>query len=285
MRAASDNRLGNIMSSNPEIGRRIVAGGIDTNYHDLGDGPPVLLIHGSGPGVTAYANWRLTMPALAQQFRVIAPDMAGFGETERLAGYRYSMDNWVDHALGLLDALGVERAHVIGNSFGGALALALAIRAPARVGRLVLMGAAGTGFTLTEGLDAVWGYTPSIANMRALLDVFAFDRTLVNDELAKLRYEASVRPGYQEAFSNMFPAPRQRWVDALASDEAKLRALTHDTLIVHGREDRVIPLASSLKLLELLPNAQLHVFGRCGHWTQIEHAARFNRLVADHFNE
>ncbi|MCA8202531.1 MULTISPECIES: alpha/beta fold hydrolase [Burkholderia] len=273
------------MSTNPELGRRIVAGGLDTNYHDVGDGPPVLLIHGSGPGVTAYANWRLTMPALAEQFRVIAPDMAGFGETERPRDYVYSMDHWVDHALGLLDALGVERAHVIGNSFGGALALALAIRAPERVGRLVLMGAAGTRFTLTEGLDAVWGYTPSIANMRGLLDIFAFDRTLVNDELAKLRYDASVRPGYQEAFANMFPAPRQRWVDALASDEVKLRALPHDTLIVHGREDRVIPLDSSMRLLELLPNAQLHVFGNCGHWTQIEHAARFNRLVIDHFSE
>jgi len=273
------------MSTNPERGRRIVAGGLDTNYHDVGDGPPVLLIHGSGPGVTAYANWRLTMPALAEQFRVIAPDMAGFGETGRPRDYVYSMDHWVDHALGLLDALGVERAHVIGNSFGGALALALAIRAPERVGRLVLMGAAGTRFTLTEGLDAVWGYTPSIANMRGLLDIFAFDRTLVNDELAKLRYDASVRPGYQEAFANMFPAPRQRWVDALASDEVKLRALPHDTLIVHGREDRVIPLDSSMRLLELLPNAQLHVFGNCGHWTQIEHAARFNRLVIDHFSE
>ncbi|RQZ65897.1 alpha/beta fold hydrolase [Burkholderia sp. Bp9004] len=273
------------MSTNPELGRRIVAGGLDTNYHDVGDGPPVLLIHGSGPGVTAYANWRLTMPALAEQFRVIAPDMAGFGETERPRDYVYSMDHWVDHALGLLDALGVERAHVIGNSFGGALALALAIRAPERVGRLVLMGAAGTRFTLTEGLDAVWGYTPSIANMRGLLDIFAFDRTLVNDELAKLRYDASVRPGYQEAFANMFPAPRQRWVDALASDEVKLRAVPHDTLIVHGREDRVIPLDSSMRLLELLPNAQLHVFGNCGHWTQIEHAARFNRLVIDHFSE
>lgn len=273
------------MQSNPEIGRRIAANGIQTNYHDLGEGAHVLLIHGSGPGVTAYANWRLTMPALAQQFRVIAPDMAGFGETERPDGYLYSMDNWVDHALGLLDALDVGRAHVIGNSFGGALALAMAIRAPERVGRLVLMGAAGTRFPLTEGLDAVWGYTPSIGSMRALLDIFAFDRTLVNDDLAKLRYEASVRPGYQEAFANMFPAPRQRWVDALASDEAKLRTLTHQTLIVHGREDRVIPLGSSLKLLELLPNAQLHVFGQCGHWTQIEHAARFNRLVIDHFRE
>lgn len=273
------------MQTNPEIGRRIAANGIATNYHDVGEGPPVLLIHGSGPGVTAYANWRLTMPALGRHFRVVAPDMVGFGETERPAGYRYSMSNWVAHALGLLDALGVERAHVIGNSFGGALAIALAIAAPERVGRLVLMGSAGTAFPITEGLDAVWGYTPSIANMRALLDVFAFDRALVNDELAKLRYEASARPGYQEAFASMFPAPRQRWVDSLASEEARVRALPHETLLVHGREDNVIPLASSLRLFELIPNAQLHVFGRCGHWTQIEHAERFNRLVIAHFRE
>ncbi|SDC80198.1 alpha/beta fold hydrolase [Paraburkholderia lycopersici] len=273
------------MQTNPEVGRSIVVDGIRTNYHDVGEGVPVLLIHGSGPGVTAYANWRLTMPALAKSFRVIAPDIVGFGETDRPQGFRYAMDHWVTHVLGLLDALGVERAHVVGNSFGGGLALALAIRAPERVGRLVLMGSAGVPFRITEGLDAVWGYTPSIANMRALLDIFAFDRSLVNDELAKLRYEASIRPGYQEAFAAMFPAPRQRWVEALASPEAAIRALTHETLIVHGREDRVIPLASSLRLIDLIPRAQLHVFGQCGHWTQIEHAARFNELVTRHFLE
>ncbi|WP_028231641.1 alpha/beta fold hydrolase [Paraburkholderia mimosarum] len=273
------------MQTNPEISKSILAHGIRTNYHDLGEGPPVLLIHGSGPGVTAWANWRLTMPELAKHFRVIAPDMVGFGETERPTGHRYSMQAWVDHLLGLLDALNIQQAHVVGNSFGGGLALALAIKAPRRVGKLVLMGSAGTAFPLTEGLDAVWGYTPSIENMRALLDIFAFDRTLVNDELAKLRFEASVRPGYQEAFANMFPAPRQRWVDALASPEEAIRAIQHETLIVHGREDRVIPLEGSLKLLDLIPRAQLHVFGQCGHWTQIEHTARFNRLVMEHFSE
>lgn len=273
------------MQINPEIGRRITANGIETNYHDLGEGQPVLLIHGSGPGVTGYANWRLTMPALAKHFRVIAPDMVGFGETERPAGHRYSMNDWVAHAVGLLDALGIERAHVVGNSFGGALAIALALEAPARVGRLVLMGSAGTAFPLTEGLDAVWGYRPSIGNMRQLLDIFAFNRALVNDDLAKLRFEASVRPGYQEAFTSMFPAPRQRWVDALASAEERVRTLTQETLLVHGREDRVIPLSSSLRLLELIPKAQLHVFGQCGHWTQIEHAERFNKLAIDHLGE
>lgn len=273
------------MSSNPEIGLSIVANGLATNYHDSGNGDPVLMIHGSGPGVTAFANWRLSMPVLAQNFRVIAPDMAGFGYTERPEGAQYSMDNWVSHALGLLDALKIERAHIVGNSFGGGLALALAIRAPERVNRMVLMGSAGTPFKLTQGLDDVWGYTPSFENMRKIMDIFAYDRNLVSDELAKLRYEASIRPGYQESFASMFPAPRQRWVDALASPEEALRALPHDTLIIHGREDRVIPLSASLKLFELLAKSQLHVFGQCGHWTQIEHAQRFVRLVSDFFLE
>tara|TARA_R100001143_G_scaffold35795_2_gene33387 strand:+ start:88 stop:918 length:831 start_codon:yes stop_codon:yes gene_type:complete len=273
------------MSINLEIGKSISANGIQTNYHDQGEGPPVLLIHGSGPGVTAWANWRLTIPALASRFRVIAPDMVGFGYTERPPGVQYTMENWVNHAVGFMDAMKIEKAHVVGNSFGGALALALAIRAPTRVGRLVLMGSAGVSFPITEGLDRVWGYTPSLETMRSMLDIFAYDRTLVNDELARMRYEASIRPGFQEAFSQMFPAPRQRSVDGLASPEASIGALPHQTLIIHGREDKVIPLANSYRLFELIAKSQLHVFGQCGHWTQIEHAARFNRLVGDFFAE
>jgi len=270
---------------NPEIGRSIVAAGIRTNYHDMGSGFPVLLIHGSGPGVSAWANWRLVMPKLAEKSRVIAPDMVGFGFTDRPQGYTYSMDNWVQHALGLLDALGLDKVDLVGNSFGGALSLALTIRYPQRVRRLVLMGSAGVHFEITPGLDAVWGYTPSFENMRKIMDLFAWNRNLVNDELAELRYRASIRPGFQESFAAMFPAPRQRWVDALASPEEAIRAIPHETLIIHGREDRIVPLETSLKLSQLISRAQLHVFGRCGHWTQIEHADRFARLVSDFFAE
>lgn len=273
------------MTTNPEIGKTILANGIQTNYHDAGEGPPVLLIHGSGPGVTGWANWRLTIPALATRFRVLAPDMVGFGYTERPADNRYNMENWVTHIIGFMDALGIERAHVVGNSFGGGLALALAIRAPQRVGKLVLMGSTGVSFPITDGLDRVWGYTPSMENMRGLLDVFAYNRSLLNEDLARMRYEASIRPGHQEGFARMFPAPRQRAVDGLASPETAIRELPHQTMIVHGREDKVIPLASSYKLFDLIPRSQLHVFGECGHWTQIEHAARFNRIVGDFFGE
>ena len=275
------------MSQNPEIASSIRTGGFNSNVHDVGtgSGTPVLMIHGSGPGVSAWANWRQAIPALAGSRRVIAPDMVGFGYTDRPAGIEYSMDTWVRQGLDLLDALGLERVHLVGNSFGGALAMALAIRAPERVQRLVLMGSVGVPFPITEGLDAVWGYQASFENMRSIMDYFAWSRELVTDELAKLRYEASIRPGFQESFSAMFPAPRQRWVDAMTSAEADIRALPHETLIIHGREDKVIPLSNSLTLADWIPNAQLHVFGHCGHWTQIEHAARFVQLVSNFLAE
>jgi 2-hydroxymuconate-semialdehyde hydrolase len=270
---------------NPEIAKSISAAGIVTNYHDVGSGRPVLFIHGSGPGVSAWANWRLVLPELAKHSRAIAPDMVGFGFTERPANATYDMATWVAQAVGLLDALGIEQTDLVGNSFGGALALALAIRHPKRVRRLVLMGSVGVPFAITPGLDAVWGYTPSLDNMRGLLDLFAYDRSLVNDELAQLRYQASIRPGFQESFAAMFPAPRQRWVDAMASAEADIRAIGHETLVIHGRDDQIIPLANSLTLARWIDRSQLHVFGRCGHWTQIEHAARFARLLIDFFAE
>lgn len=277
--------MSNTVGNNPEIGKSIIAGGIKTNYQDHGQGDPIFLIHGSGPGVTAYTNWRLTMPVLAEKFKVIAPDMVGFGFTERPANVSYTMDMWVSHALSLMDELKIEKAHLVGNSFGGGLALALALKAPDRVNRLVLMGAAGTKFQLTDGLDAVWGYKGTLEHMKELVGLFAFNKNLVSDDLAKLRYEASIRPGFQEAFSAMFPAPRQRWVDALASDEGKIKTLTHETMIIHGRDDAIIPLSASLRLHDLIPKSQLHVFGQCGHWTQIEHSARFNQLLLNFFLE
>lgn len=271
--------------NNPELGSSIEIGSVRTNYHDLGKGFPVLMIHGSGPGVSGYVNWRTVMNPLAEKRRVLIPDMLGFGFTERKPDQHYDVDAWVAQAIGLLDALDLPRADIVGNSFGGALALKLAIRHPKRIRRIVLMGSAGLDFPLTEGLDAVWGYEPSPENMRRILDIFAFNRSLITDDLARLRYEASIQPGFQEAFAAMFPPPRQRWVSALASAEDDLRRIPHETLLVHGREDRVIPLASSVTLAGLIPRAQLHVFGRCGHWTQIEQAARFIRLVADFLDE
>ena len=278
------------VNENPEIGRSIQTGPLATNYHDTGaapepvdgEGGTVLLLHGSGPGVSAWANWRNQLPPFARHHRVVAPDLAGFGFTEVPEGQEYSREVWLRQIVDLLDALEIERVHVVGNSFGGSMALALAIHHPERVDRIVLMGSVGVPFEITEGLDAVWGYEPSLETMGHLIrDVFAYDSSLASDDLIRMRYEASLRRAAHESFSRMFPAPRQRWVDAMAHDEADIRALPHRTLLVHGRDDKVIPLSTTLTLLDWIEDSQAHIFGRCGHWTQIEHTEAFGRLVVD----
>jgi len=269
-------------SVSPEIGEMVIATGIETNIHirrHSSASDTVLLLHGSGPGVSAFANWRLTIPELEKHMTVIAPDIVGFGFTERPADVAYNLDTWTQHALGVLDALDIERAHVIGNSFGGALALSLAARHPERVDHLVLMGAAGVPFDITAGLTAVWGYEPSVENMLSIMDYFAFDKSLLGEDLARLRYEASIRPGVQEAFASMFPEPRQAALDALCLPEQDIRGIDKRTLLVHGRDDQVIPLMTSQRLLELIDDSELHIFGRCGHWTQIERSEEFAALV------
>jgi len=271
-------------AENPEIGATADANGIKTNYLEAGTGDPAVLIHGSGPGVTSYANWRLVPPALAENFRVVAPDMVGFGFSERPANIEYGIQTWADQVVGLMDTLELPKAHLVGNSFGGAIALRIAAQHPDRVGKLVLMGSMGVPFPITKGLERVWGYEPSFENMRKGLDVFAYSRDLVNDELAEVRYRASIQPGFQESFAAMFPAPRQRWVEAMCTPEDEIRQLPHRTLIVHGREDQVIPAQTSLRLMELIDNADLRVFSHCGHWSMIERTKDFNRNVSEFFS-
>jgi 2-hydroxymuconate-semialdehyde hydrolase len=273
------------MSQNPEIANNIKTGSFNTNYHDLGEGEPVIFMHGSGPGVSAYANWRLCMPEISKGYRVIAPDMVGFGYSDRPEGMTYTMEIWAQQIIDLMDALNIKKAHLVGNSFGGGLAVYLMINHPNRFNKVVLMGAVGVKFDLTYGLDRAWGYEPSIENMKQLLDIFAYDRSIVTDDLAKMRYEASIRPGFQESFSSMFPYPRQDGVDMMASDENDIAKIDHDVLIIHGRDDKVIPLENSYRLNKLIEKSQLHVFGQCGHWSQIEHNARFNQLLINFFDE
>lgn len=274
--------------TNPEIGRSLRTGSFETNYHDVGSGSgsPVLLLHGSGAGVSAWANWRGLIPVLAENFRVIAPDLVGFGYTSLPDPVRFEIfDTWIDQILALLDGLGIEKVHVVGNSFGGGLALHLATRCPERLDRIVLMGAGGVKFDFTPELDALWGYTPSVENMKKIMDIMAYDRSLVTDELAELRYRATIRPGAQEAFEQVFPEPRQRHLDAQIVPDADLAKIPHEVLILHGREDRVVPVAASQRMFDTIPNSQLHVFGKCGHWTQIEHATRFQQLVGQFLGE
>jgi pimeloyl-ACP methyl ester carboxylesterase len=261
-------------------GRTIDAGGILTHYHDVGSGAPVLLLHGSGPGVSAWANWQHNIPVLAKSYRVIAPDLVGFGYTQRPADVYYSLGTWVEHVWAFLDALGIASASLVGNSLGGRIGLAMAGQHPERLDRMVLMGAPGVGMTLTPGLRALREYQPSEQNMRAmLLDCFAVDPSIITDDLVRERYEASVAAGAFEAYRDMFFSDKHAGSE-LGITEEQARAVTTRALLLHGREDKVVPVEVAWNMVRLLPDADLTVFSRCGHWTQIERADDFNTVVA-----
>jgi len=260
----------------------IDAGGIETSYLEAGSGEPAIMLHGSGPGVSALANWQHNIPALSQRFHVLAPDIVGFGATERPHDIVYSLRTWTDHIWAFLDAHGIEKTSIVGNSLGGRIALQMATDRPDRITKMVLMGAPGVGMTLTDGLAALRAYEPSHDEMRDLLrNYFAVDPAMITDELVETRYQASIADGAYEAYRTMFFDPRHAGSE-LGITEDEVRAIATPTLLVHGREDRVVPLQVSVTMLGLLPNADLHVFSACGHWTQIERADEFSALVADY---
>lgn len=269
----------------PEIGKKCPTGQFETNYHDVGDGAPILMIHGSGPGVSAWANWRGVLADMGKTNRVVAPDMVGFGYTEVPEGRDLGIGVWLDQLVSLLDNLELPKVHLVGNSFGGAIALHFTRKYPQRVAKLALMGAVSSSFPITEGLDKVWGYTPSHENMRELMNVFVHNKGLISEDLIKLRFEASKQRGMDKVYESLFPAPRQQWVDVLALPDEGLRSIKQPTLILHGRDDQVIPFSASLRAFDLIPNASLLAFGGCGHWTQIEKRNEFVRAVLAFFNE
>ena len=268
------------------IGKKLLAADHETNYHEMGEGAPLFLLHGSGPGVSGWTNWAKTMPAFADKWRVIVPDIAGFGYTELKEDVKYDIKLWVHHLIGIMDTLGIEKASFVGNSFGGALAVGLAVFAPERVDKLVLLGTPAGEFEQTPGLRGAWVYEPSLENMRELMEKFPYDKSLITDAMVEERFKASVREGAQEALRKLLPKPAEEGVTIVRGFPVRaLEKITAPTLVVHGREDAVVPPACGLLLAKSIPDADLHLFGRCGHWVQSEQSRRFIALVRDFLSE
>lgn len=264
--------------------------GISINYYDTGgDGAVLVLLHGGGPGASSWSNFGSTLEGFAEDFRVIAVDQPGFGGSDKPAVegnyYRFA----ASYVVGLLDHLGLDRVHLLGNSLGGGTAMRLALTWPDRVDRLVLMGPGGLSLNLfhadpTEGVQRLmdFGADPTREALRAFISTMVVNQELVTDELVEERFADATAPGAREAMRSM---GMSFWNPETAEDGMLWREahrLRHHTLLTWGREDRVNPLDGAIAALKLIPRAQLHVFPRCGHWAQIEAAEEF-REVATNF--
>ncbi|MGH3648074.1 MAG: 4,5:9,10-diseco-3-hydroxy-5,9,17-trioxoandrosta-1(10),2-diene-4-oate hydrolase [Micromonosporaceae bacterium] len=287
MTAVSESALGFEATS-----RRVEVGGFALHYHVAGpeDGTPLVLLHGGGPGASAWSNFGRNLPVLASRFRVIAVDQPGFGDSDKpeITGQFFTFS--ADALRGLLDAIGVERVHLIGNSLGGGTAVRFALRHPERAGRLVLMAPGGLNLGVfspdpTEGIKKLYAFAappgPSKEKLAEFLKTLVYDPSLVTDELVEERFRVAADPSSLRAMASMgrsFTDPATYEEGLLWREAYRLR---QRVLLIWGREDRVNPLDGALVALKLIPRAQLHVFGRCGHWAQLEKFDEFNRLVSD----
>lgn len=267
------------------------AAGLRLHYHEAGTehAETVVLLHGGGPGASAWSNFGRNVPVFAGRYRTVAVDQPGFGRSDKPEEHPQYFTHSADALAGLLDVLGVERAHLVGNSLGGGAAVRFALRHPDRAGRLVLMAPGGLALNVftpdpTEGVRRLARFAappgPSREKLAGFLRTLVYDQSLVTDELVEERYAAASAPESLKAMAAMgrsFSGADHE--DGMLWREA--HRLRQRVLLVWGREDRVNPLDGALVALKVIPRAELHVFGRCGHWAQLEKFDRFNALALD----
>jgi len=264
------------------------AGASEAGGDGAGSALPVVMLHGGGPGASAWSNFGPNLPVFADRFHTIMIDMPGFGRSDRppVAGHYFTFA--ADALAGLLGELGIGRVHLVGNSLGGGTAVRFALAYPERTGRLVLMGPGGLSLNVfapdpTEGVKALAEFPappgPSKEKLAAFLRTLVYDQRLVTDELVEGRFAAASDPGALAAMASLgasFFDPASAEDGLLWRDAHRLR---QEVLLIWGREDRVNPLDGALVALKLIRRARLHVFGRCGHWAQLEKFDEFNQLV------
>jgi len=284
------------MTTTNLIEQTITVAGKPMFVAETGSGPAVIMLHGGGPGASGVSNYGRNIDALAQQFRVIVPDMPGYGRSAKGVDQADPFGYLADMIRGLLDELGIATAHLIGNSYGGAAALRLALDTPHRVGKLVLMGPGGIGTTRaapTAGLKSLLSYYGGDGPSRDKLETFirnylVYDGASVPDDLIDLRYTASLDPEVVADPPLRRPsgpmALRTLWRMDLTRD-SRLKRLQTPTLVLWGRDDKVNRPAGGPMLVNLMPNAELVMTSRTGHWMQWERADLFNQIVADFLSE
>ena len=261
------------------------------HYNDVGAGAEtVVMLHGSGPGASGWANFNRNIePLVAAGYRVILLDCPGWGKSDAIVCSGSRSDLNARAIKGLLDAIGLDKVHLIGNSMGAHSAVAFTLANPDRVGKLVLMGG-GTGGPSqfvpmpTEGIKLIGALyrDPTIDNLKKMMNVFVFDASSLTDELYQTRLENMLnRRDHLENFVKSVTANPKQFPDY----GHRLGEITSPALVIWGRDDRFVPMDVGLRLLWGMQNAEMHIFNRCGHWAQWEFADKFNRMVLDFLND
>lgn len=258
----------------------VVAAGLRTHYLHAGyEGPPVVLVHGGGAGADARGNWAGVMSRLESRARLYAVDMPGFGGTEkpRSERYGYSQSERETHLAAFLEALGVGPVTLVGNSMGGLTALGVARDRPELVGRLVLMGSAGIAIPGSAELKSILEYDFTVAGMARIVAALTGPGFKVEQELVDYRYALSVDPDTRYAYGRITGWMKAR--GGLQIEESAIESVRVPTLVVAGKNDRVVPVHCAYRFLELISQSHGYILPNCGHWPMIERPGEFARLL------
>lgn len=254
------------------------------HFNEAGTGEAVVMLHGGGPGASGWSNYYRNIQAFADAgYRVILLDCPGFNKSDEIVSDIPRPLFNARAVKGLLDRLGIEKTHLVGNSLGGASTLRFALEFPERLDRMILMGPAAAGHSIFqptpgEGIKKMMKLyrEPSYQNFLEMLDVFVFNPAAITEELRRGRWNNI--EGRLQHLKN-FVACNEKSPTPSWDVSSRLGSVKHKTLVTWGRDDRFVPIENGLRLTHLLHDAQLHVFPRCGHWAQWEHADSFNALT------
>ncbi|MFZ3183370.1 MAG: alpha/beta fold hydrolase [Pseudomonas sp.] len=270
--------------------RTLTVGRRQIHLSEVGEGHPVLMLHGGGPGASGVSNYSRNIAALAQQFRVLVVDMPGYGQSTKGVDRSDPFGDLAKAMLGLFDALQIEAAHVVGNSLGGACALRMALDAPNRVSALVLMGPAGVNLTSSEPtpglkllLDYYDGEGPTLEKITSFIrDYLVYDGSQVSDAMIEERYRSSIAPEVIAAPPLRRPESQEIALRMDFTRDPRLSQCQVPTLVLWGADDKVNRPSGGETLRECMPNCDLHLFCKTGHWVQWERAEEFNAMVSNY---
>ncbi|PSR69242.1 alpha/beta hydrolase [Nocardia sp. MDA0666] len=259
-------------------------------YRDTGEGPPLLMLHGSGPGVTGWRNFSGNVPTFARHYRTLVLEFPGFGVSDDF-GAAHPMMSAQLAVTAFLDGLGLETVRIIGNSMGGFVATEFALAAPQRVERLVTIGGIGTNIFSPQPGEGIIRLSEFVENptrdsLVAWLRSMVYDQALLTEELIEQRWEQATEPGVLENSRRMYGrAALARMAEAARAADvtpgwANLRRISVPTLITWGRDDRVSPVDMSLIAMRTLPHGEVHIFPNCGHWVMIEQKQAWEATVS-----